>query len=187
MNISKVAPIAACLLVATLAISGCQSVRQLYGDIRGTNPACTRIAEYTSQVHNKRSFVGLADNVFVGKVEASDGQHVEGRDLYSLFKVQVISNLKGRLLGQVTVSQIGGHFNGRECLQNDDEILRTGKTYLFTTVYSKNIDKHFIAASNYGDVEFTAEDVATLERGALPPFVLEFKDAIANQILAKGK
>lgn len=112
MNISKVAPIAACLLAATLVTPGCQSVQQFYGDIRGTNPACTRIAEYTSQAHNKRSFVGLADNVFVGKVEASDGQHVEGRDLYSLFKVQVISNLKGQLAGQITVSQIGGHHCG---------------------------------------------------------------------------
>ncbi|KPG28269.1 MULTISPECIES: hypothetical protein [Mycobacteroides] len=187
MNISKVTPVAACLLAAILATSGCQSVQQLYGDIRGTNPACTRIAEYTPQVHNKRSFVGLADNVFVGKVEASDGQHVEGRDFYSLFKVQVISNLKGQLSGQVTVSQIGGHFNGRECLQNDDEILRAEKTYLFTTVYSKNIDKHFIGASNYGDIELSDADVATLKNGAPPPVVLEFKDAIANQILAKGK
>lgn len=187
MNILKVAPVAACLLAATLVTSGCQSVRQFYGDIRGTNPACTRITEYTSQVHNKRSFVGLADNVFVGKVEAPDGQHVEGRDLYSLFKVLVISNLKGQLTGQITVSQLGGNFNGRECLQNDDEILSTGESYLFTTVYSKNIDKHFIAASNYGDIELTDADIATLERGAPPPIVLEFKDAIANQILAKGK
>lgn len=112
---------------------GCQTIGQLYGDLRGTNPNCMRIAEYTADVHDKRAFVGAADNVFVGKVETSDGQHVEGKDIYSLFTVRVLKNLKGQLLGQVTVSQVGSNLNGRECFQNSDEILSTGMTYLFVS------------------------------------------------------
>ncbi|SIH24903.1 Uncharacterised protein [Mycobacteroides abscessus subsp. abscessus] len=185
MRITNAAPLAVLFLMVGLGDSGCQSLTRLYGDLRGTNPSCMRIAEYTAQVHNRGTFVDLADNVFVGTVEAPDGQHIEGRDIFSLFKVQVLTNLKGQLSGQITVSQVGGVFKGRECLQNDDEILNPGKSYLFTTVYSKNIDKHFVAASNYGDIELSADDVAALRAGAAPAIVLEFKDAIARRTPGK--
>ncbi|TEA06287.1 hypothetical protein [Mycobacteroides salmoniphilum] len=185
MRRTRAVNVAACLLAVALTSSGCQTVRQAYGYVRGTNPSCMRVAEYTAEVHDRRSFVGGADNVFVGKVQASEGQHVERKDLYSLFTVHVVTNLKGQLSGDVTVSQIGGNFNGTECLQNNDEILSIGKTYLFTTIYSKNIDKHFVAASNYGDVELSPDDVATLHSGTEPPIVSEFRDAVANQIPSK--
>lgn len=180
----KAASVAACLVAVTLT-AGCGTVKQLYGDVRGTNPKCMRTADYTPQVHDRRSFVGDADNVFVGKVQESEGQHVERKDLYSLFKVHVVTNIKGQLSGEVTVSQIGGTWNGNKCLQNNDEILSPGKTYLFTTIYSKNIDKHFVSASNYGDVELSPDDVATLQSGTEPSIVQDFRDAVANQIPPK--
>jgi len=169
-----------CLIVGLTALAvaatGCDAARETAAEVTAK---CTREAMYTPEVIDRKLFVESADNVFVGHVERKTGQHVENKELYSLFDVKVIQNLKGNLAGTVNVSQIGGSIFGKQCLLNNDPALVENATYIFTTHYSKNIDTHFIAAADYGDVRLTDADVTALTSGGPEPrIVAEFRAAI---------
>ncbi|MHA7665117.1 hypothetical protein [Mycolicibacterium sp. HS_4_1] len=164
-------------VLAALA-AGCDTVRETAAEVTAK---CTREAMYKPEMLDRKSFVNIADNVFVGHVDRKTGQHVEDRELYSLFDVKVIQNLKGNLAGTVTVSQIGGSVFGKQCLMNSDPILSENATYIFTTQYSKDLNIHFILAARLGDIRLSDAEAAALTSGGQePPIVAEFRTAIGK-------
>ncbi|TDZ75218.1 hypothetical protein DE4585_01578 [Mycobacteroides salmoniphilum] len=174
-------------LASALMLSGCgTSFREAMEKVNPPSPQCMREAFYTSNVTDQASFVDRAQNVFVGKVKKEAGQHIEKRDIYTLFKVEVVKNIKGNLSGEVNVAQVGGRVDGRECLQNSDPLLSTDSVYVFVTKHSPNIDMHFIAASGYGDIPLTGEEaVAVANNGTDPEAIAEIKDALKSPPPAK--
>lgn len=174
-------------LAAAITLSGCgTSFREVMEKVNPPSPQCMREAFYTDNVTNQNKFVHGAENIFVGKVTKEAGQHIEKRDIYTLFKVDVIKNIKGNLSGEINLAQVGGRVDGRECLQNSDPLLSTDSVYVFVTKYSPKIDMHFVAASRYGDIPLTgAEAVAVANNGADPAAIAEIKDALKSPPPAK--
>lgn len=174
-------------LAAALALSGCgTSFREAMEKVNPPEPQCQREAFYTDNVTNQNKFVHGAQNIFVGKVAKESGQHIEKRDIYTLFKVDVMQNIKGNLSGEINLAQFGGRVDGHECLQNSDPLLSTDAVYVFVTKYSPNIDMHFIAASGYGDLRLTGDEaVAVANSGPEPATITEIKDALKSPPPAK--
>lgn len=142
--------------------------------------SCMMDAAYSSVIRDKRKFVAKSDNVFVGTVEESVGQHVEEDGTpHSQFKVKVLSNLKGVLPETVTVSQNGGIINNVQCLLNHDPLLTPGETYIFTTKYAPTLKFHFITAAGYGDIKLTTADATAVKSGQSDPAtVAEMRAAV---------
>ena len=110
-------------------------------------------ALYSFDVANDRELVGVAHNVFVGKVIAQTGTTTDPY-LRTQFSVEVLENIKGNLTGTVTVSQKGGyeHFEGKQYLiiTKGDKLLVPGESYLFVTKVS-DFGGHLLVPV-YGDL-----------------------------------
>lgn len=101
----------------------------------GEDPAAplTVHSDNAVDTSDDRRLVGLADNVFVGRVLAREGQTDELAMPETQFRVEVVTTIKGSLAGTVTVNQFGGTADGRTVLLEDDELLEPGQTYLLAT------------------------------------------------------
>jgi hypothetical protein len=90
-------------------------------------------ALYVTDLRDDRRLVGLAANVFVGRVVAQQGTVLLDEFPESQFQVEVLENIKGTLSGKVVVNQQGGKDGDRLILVDGDPLLRNGQTYLFVT------------------------------------------------------
>ena len=110
-------------------------------------------ALYSFNVTDDRELVGIAHNVFVGKVIAQTGTTTDPY-LQTQFSVEVLENIKGNLTGTVTVNQKGGYENieGKQYLiiTKDDKLLEPDETYLFVTRVS-DFGGHLLVPV-YGDL-----------------------------------
>ena len=148
-----------------------------------TPPVVTQSAPlWAFDVANDRRLVGAANNVFIGKVlRKADSEPVSIDDTdggRTNFAVAVEDNLKGRLSGEVLVSQSGGMTaDGELIVIEGDGPLEPGQAYLFVT---RNLDDddepaHTITAEGYSDLPIESE----AERRKLTE---RFLAAIANEI-----
>ena len=120
------------------------------------------IAEYAFSASDDSDLVGFSDNVFVGRVEKRVGTtpatpaHPAGG---TLFSVEVLENVKGRLGGVVTVSQGGSYDPERGCatLLEDDPLLKPGQGVMFFTRRDEGRGWHQIVSAGYGDVRIEDE------------------------------
>ena len=123
--------------------------------------------EYVVDVTDDRALVGIADNVFIGKVIAQTGNKpntprpeagdTPGFSPQTQFSVEVLENIKGNLTGTITVSQLGGYERTmivvkQLVLAKGDKLLEPNKTYLFATGYNDIDEWHTIGAPNYGNL-----------------------------------
>lgn len=122
--------------------------------------------DYVVDVTDDRALVGIADNVFIGKVIAQTGNKpntpppeagdIPGFSPQTQFSVEVLENIKGNLNGTITVSQYGGYERiivmNQLVLGEGDKLLEPDKTYLFATGYNDIDGWHTITASNYGNL-----------------------------------
>ena len=121
--------------------------------------------DYVVDVTDDRALVGIADNVFIGKVIAQTGnkpntpplRDTPGFSPQTQFSVEVLENIKGNLNGTITVSQHGGYERtmivvNQLVLSEGDKLLEPDKTYLLATGYSDIDEWHTIVASNYGNL-----------------------------------
>ncbi|MEU9807018.1 hypothetical protein [Mycobacterium sp. NPDC050853] len=177
----KLMSVVATIVFAAATVS-CTNEKEPATPSADSDGVCRLEALYPVEIRDKALFVQDAENVFVGQVLSSKGQHVEeDHTPHSQFSVKVIDNIKGTLPQNVSVSQTGGVVNNALCLRNGDPLLTDGSVYIFTTRYSKELDLHFITASHYGDIKLSPADSATVLNGTgVPPAVAEMRRAAEN-------
>ncbi len=106
---------------------------------------------YVTDVSNDSKLAGIADNIFIGEVKAQLGNKKQDKVPESQFKVEVIQNIKGSLIGAVTVNQQGGNDSGSLILVEGDSLLEVGRTYLFATRVNQE-QKWNTLVPVYGDI-----------------------------------
>lgn len=139
----------------------------------------TPVADFT----DKKQLVGLANNVFTGTVITK----VDQIDLHlptTIFEVSININLKGKFdTEKIKVSQYGGYQEDKEgnkilTVVEDDELLKEGDTYIFSTIKQDDGRNHIIA--NYGNVKVKNKDTKIkLEK--------EFGDAYKSEVISNLK
>jgi len=139
----------------------------------------TTVADFT----DKKQLVGLADNVFTGTVVTK----VDQIDLHlptTIFEVSIDKSLKGKFDSDtVKVSQYGGYQEDEDgnkilTIVEDDELLKQGDTYIFSTIRQEDGRNHIIAAYDNVKVKNKDEKIK-LEK--------EFENAHKNEIISKFK
>lgn len=175
---------------------------------------------YAFDVSDKRRLVGFADNAFVGRVVervgtddpasvelptdgrvASEDEQVAAAAagiVSTQFSVEVLENIKGKLEGTVTVSQVGGQVEYaadrdypelgvekgqrvRELLLSEgDPLLQPGQEVLFVTGHNREKNRHEIVANGFGDLRIK-------DKKDRAEKVAKFKDAEKNAIDPRGE
>ena len=143
---------------------------------------------HVTDIHDDQKLVGIAHNVWFGKVDSKTSQ-VEDKDdePYTLYSVTVLESLKGTLPEQVAVVQYGVDFsNGSKySVEGDLDLLEEGKSYLFVTRTNVAGDKHTVVPG-VGNLPLdVAKDVdrsTVLESEDANKLRTRFQDAIDNQI-----
>lgn len=113
-------------------------------------------ASHAFDVGDDQILAGWADNVFIAKVVAKQGQEkmsdVSEMPL-TLWNAEVVENFKGDLSGTVTLAQQGGYLEGTNSLHlmEGDTLLEPGHEYLFVSRHSKPEGRHWIVP-HYGDI-----------------------------------
>lgn len=98
---------------------------------------------YAFDISDPAQQVGHADDVFLGRVIEQSGagffwdSNPDPSDdwPYTLYRVEVLENLKGKLSGVIEISQAGGaRRDGSTQTFENDPLLKAGETCLFITV-----------------------------------------------------
>lgn len=123
--------------------------------------------DHVVDVTNDHALVGIADNVFIGKVIAQTGNKpntpppeagdTPGFSPQTQFSIEILENIKGNLNGTITISQYGGYERRIIIVKNlvlgvGDKLLEPDKTYLFITGYNEIDGWHTISAPSYGNL-----------------------------------
>lgn len=102
---------------------------------------------YIADFSDDRNVIGFAGNVFVGKI-IEVLKHTKSDNLpVTLYKVEVVHNIKGILKGSVVVMDIVGYSvddEGKEkltSLNGVDTLMQSGEIYLFATNHDEVMTK----------------------------------------------
>lgn len=97
---------------------------------------------YSKDFSDKRELGKFADNIFIGEVVKESGREPITGNHDTQFTIRITQNIKGALLGDITVNQEGGYYKekGKLYLQQfeKDSILKTGQMYLFAVNSTKS-------------------------------------------------
>ncbi|MDT3440126.1 MULTISPECIES: hypothetical protein [unclassified Pseudofrankia] len=112
-------------------------------------------ASFAFDIDDEKQVTVFADNVFIGRVIGRVGSRTED-GLEVQFKVKVLENIKGALPAEVTVNQQGGYDPAEKRLVvfAGDLPLSSGRTYIFSTRYSKDLGFHTLVPRS-GDINVT--------------------------------
>jgi len=98
---------------------------------------------YAVNIENDNELVGIADNVFLGRVMKQSGnkQRTENAP-EKQYDVEVVKNIKGVLPSAITVNQLGGYNQQSLVLVEGDRLLVEGGEYLFITKHNSEENWH---------------------------------------------
>lgn len=145
------------------------------------------VPHYPFDIGDKRRLAGIADNIFIGKVDSKiDTALHENGIAYTKFAVDVVGNMKGNASGMVIAEQQGGHYSRTNTIYTvkGDRILSVGNNYLFVATFESRARIYNIV-NGYGDIPLTSGEVSAYLAGNPPRSVIDMRDAVANQILPK--
>lgn len=152
-------------LVTALAAVGASALAWFEVPYRSTRLHPT----YAVRLDTPGLAAGWADDVFVGKVTAREGvRRTDGeRLLWTTYRVEVQSTLKGEVSGDVRVAQEGGDdpLRRRRVVVGEAPALLTGRTYLLATRVAP--DGWHTAPSNFVPLDL-APDKAGSDSGTDP-------------------
>lgn len=137
-------------------------------------------ANFIDDFSDKKKLVGATDNVFLGKVVEHAGAKSLDGGPETQFTVEVITNVKGNLSGNVLVNQQGGYIENEAgetelLLIEDDQLLVPGETYLFATRYLESENWHTVVPA-FGDIKVDSDAKKS-------DLVKAFKEAYKNQVV----
>jgi hypothetical protein len=144
--------------------------------------------DYALDVTQKNEVVGNSENVFLAKVIRKTGtaSSYKGEEPYTQFEVEVIRNIKGKLVGTETVNQAMGYdygLGGKTLVKYEDqEYLQPGKTYLFSTIHSSRFDWH-TPIPVYGELEVNEVN----EDRMIAEYTMALQEQIISDIMQRDK
>lgn len=130
-----------------------------------------------TDLSDDRKLVGIAHNIFIGKVISEVGDKKLDVIPETQFNVQVIENIKGNLNENITVNQQGGNEGGKDkkiVLMENDKMIEPGKVYLFATRYNAAEKWHTLIPA-YGDI---ALDNDTKKKESVEKYKKAFKEQV---------
>lgn len=106
-----------------------------------------RHSDYVMNVDNKEEVVGNSENVFIAKVLKKQSSISVSNNPRTQFEVEILKNIKGELHGTAMINQSVGYGidpQGNKYLELEEgqEFLEEGSTYLFATLYEEELDWH---------------------------------------------
>lgn len=115
---------------------------------------------YNEDYRDKRKLSESVDNIFVGEVVMEKGHKKHNGESNTQYSVRITQNIKGALLGDITVNQLGGYYkkNGKLHLltYEKDHLLKEGQMYLFAITKSKN--DYYDMLPKYGSTPLNNEN-----------------------------
>lgn len=164
------------------------------GDSATTTTAVSRAhGSWAFDLEDDRLLVGFADNVFFGRVLSStpaapfipEGGSLEESFPQTSYIVLPTGDIKGHLVGPVTVLQLGGiDTDGTLMLLEDDSLMSVGATYLLITETSDvNIDsEHAGGQGVYSLVAPGYDHPVAATESARQQLQSRYGDAYANEV-----
>ncbi|RDU37764.1 hypothetical protein DRW41_08025 [Neobacillus piezotolerans] len=129
-------------------------------DFKRSAETVSRRFEFEKDFSDTKTLVDGADRIFIGEVLEEKGRGTHAGNPATFFEVRVTQNIKGALLGGVTVIQDGGYYkeNGKLYLlkYENDEPLRKGQMYLF--IVNLDRDGMYWAMPRYGLTPLDTEE-----------------------------
>jgi hypothetical protein len=96
---------------------------------------------YNDDYRDKRKLIHAVDNIFIGEVVMENGNKEYTGEPNTQYSIRITQNIKGALLDDITVNQLGGYYkkNGKLYLLSyeKDPLLKEGKVYLFAVSETK--------------------------------------------------
>ena len=142
---------------------------------------------YVADFDDDKVLMGASHNVMVVKIldEKSEAGYSDMPS--TLFSAQVISNIKGELEGEITLMQQAGYEHGILYVQENDELMKPGETYLVATRY--NSERNFYTIKSHPNGKKLISKDKNLDEKELiilsekSDRVLSLKKAYPNEIL----
>ncbi|WP_316569558.1 hypothetical protein [Neobacillus sp. YIM B06451] len=104
-------------------------------DFKSSAETVNKTYEFEKDFSDTKKLVEGVDLIFIGEVLEEKGRGSHAGNPATFFEVRVTQNIKGALLGGITVIQGGGYYKegGKLYLlkYENDELLRKGQMYLF--------------------------------------------------------
>ncbi|MCK9351806.1 MAG: hypothetical protein M0P76_03375 [Candidatus Pacebacteria bacterium] len=134
--------------------------------------------------------VGASTNIFVGKIIKQSGSSKDkfGSET-TQFEVEIIDNIKGKLRGNITVTQMAGYKNGILYTMEGDivgqtvsdklSLLNVGSTYLLATGYKKESEQYVLLTFSKARTLITDDE--NLDTGKLKELV--WRNDVVKQFL----
>lgn len=152
---------------------------------------------YAADFSKDEILVGASHNIFAGKVVKQVSTKERGIGPETQFSVEIVENIKGKLEGEVVVSQQGGYKDGVLYLVNEGDdtlskdkagsyLLQPGSTYLLATRYNEEENWHTLNSFPTASKLITKENISgkTLRNIARSdPRVNQLKQAYPYEVL----
>ena len=141
-----------------------------------------------TDVSDDRRLAGIADNVFIGRVEAEVGRTRESGIPYRHFRVAVMESLKGSLSAQVTINDDGSTLRNNGVWIFEDALVlpKVGRSYLFATRLRQENNTHTVVSGGYGRIEIDGSEsqnaLEVLESDPAGVLKRRFAEAVENEI-----
>lgn len=145
---------------------------------------------YVADFDDDRFLMGASHNVMVVKVLDEKNEAGYSDMPSTLFSAQVISNIKGELDGEITLMQQAGYEHGILYVQENDELMKPGETYLVATRY--NSERNFYTINSHPNGKKLISKDKNLDNKELIMLsekndrVLSLKKAYPNEILLEA-
>ncbi len=116
--------------------------------------------KFKDDYQDKQKLAKAVDNIFIGEVVTEAGHEKYTGQPNTQFKVMITQNIKGALLGDITVNQEGGYYkkNGRLYLLTYEKmpLLKEKQMYIFALTNTKK--GYFQMMPKYGAVPLDNEE-----------------------------
>ncbi|WP_059172162.1 hypothetical protein [Bacillus sp. FJAT-27445] len=128
-------------------------------DFKSSAVAVSKSFEYGKDFSDTKTLVEGVNRIFIGEVLEEKGRGTHAGKPATFFEVRVTQNIKGALLGGITVIQDGGYYkdSGKIFLlkYENDELLKKGQMYLFAV--NEDRDGMYWAMPKYGHTAIDTE------------------------------
>jgi hypothetical protein len=115
---------------------------------------------FKEDYQNKRKLTNAVDNIFIGEVIREVGNEEYTGNPNTQYLVRITQNIKGALLGDITVSQEGGYYKEKGKLYllsyEKSPMLKKDQMYLFFLTATKK--GYFEMMPRYGSILLDNED-----------------------------
>jgi hypothetical protein len=158
VSVKKAAPV----IVLIFLVTALFSIKYFTTLLDSKDTATIVNKEYTfkDDYTDKRKLAEAVDNIFIGEVIREVGTEEYSGRSNTQFLVRITQNIKGALLGDITINQEGGYFKEKGKLNlltyEKTPLLEEDQMYLFAVTRTKK--GYFEMMPKYGSVRLDDEE-----------------------------